>query len=399
MHCNGEQSPEWNIEYHTIISTFFATLRANFLHLNPTNLSLGKITFQQSTTDQFYSELKSKVNKYFEERNLSPHANAQMILKTILIFTFTFGSYGLIIADFLPMWTMLLLCVVMGMGIAGLGFSVAHDSIHGAYSSNSKVNYILGLTMNLIGGNRYVWSITHNVVHHTYTNIHEYDEDLELAPFIRLSKHKEYKPVHRYQHVLAFIAYSFATFFWVFFKDYKKLSQTDIGPYKNKKHPVTEIIMLILFKLVYYSYTIVIPLLVMDITWWQFLIGFFTVHMVAGIILGIIFQLAHTVEGTEHVKNEGEGTIEATWAVHQMRTTSNFAMGNRFINWYVGGLNFQVEHHLFPRVCSVHYPAISKILQSTAEKYNVPYHYHTKFFDAVRSHYRYLKQLGRPEMA
>ncbi|MEO6167175.1 MAG: fatty acid desaturase, partial [Chitinophagales bacterium] len=216
-------------------------------------MSLTKISFQQSTSDRFYAEVKSRVNNYFEERKMSQHANAQMIFKTILIFTFTFGAYGLIIADFLPMWTMLLLCVVMGMGIAGLGFSVAHDSIHGAYSSNSKVNYILGLTMNLIGGNRYVWSITHNVVHHTYTNIHEYDEDLELAPFIRLSKHKEYKPIHRYQHVLAFLAYSFATFFWVFFKDYKKLSQKDIGPYVNKKHPVSEIIMLLLFKVVYYS--------------------------------------------------------------------------------------------------------------------------------------------------
>lgn len=134
--------------------------------------------------------------------------------------------------------------------------------------------------------------------------------------------------------------------------------------------------MLILFKLIYYTYTIIIPLLVMDITWWQFIIGFLTVHMVAGFILGIVFQLAHTVEGTEHIKDDGEGTMEDSWAVHQMRTTSNFAMGNRFINWYVGGLNFQVEHHLFPRVCSVHYPAISKILKSTAEQFDVPYHYH-----------------------
>lgn len=359
-------------------------------------MSLAKLSFQQSSGDRFYSEVKSRVSKYFEDRKLSSHANAQMIIKTIVIFSVTYGSYGLIIADFLPMWSMFLLCILMGMGIAGLGFSVAHDAIHGAYSSNSKVNAVLGLTMNLIGGNRYVWSITHNVVHHTYTNIHEYDEDLELAPFIRLSKHKDYKPIHRFQHILAFLAYSLATIFWVFLKDFKKISQDDIGPYKNKKHPVSEIIMLILFKLIYYTYTIIIPLLVMDITWWQFIIGFLTVHMVAGFILGIVFQLAHTVEGTEHIKDDGEGTMEDSWAVHQMRTTSNFAMGNRFINWYVGGLNFQVEHHLFPRVCSVHYPAISKILKSTAEQFDVPYHYHEKFGGAVRSHYRYLKQLGRP---
>ncbi len=358
-------------------------------------MSLAKISFQPAASDQFYSELKSRVSNYFEERNLSPHANAQMILKTVVIFTFTFGAYGLIIADFLPLWTMLLLSIAMGIGIAGLGFSVAHDSIHGAYSSNSKVNYILGLTMNLIGGNRYVWSITHNLVHHTYSNIHEYDEDLELAPFIRLSKHKAHQPIHRFQHVLAFVAYSFATVFWVLFKDYKKLSQQDIGPYRNKKHPPSEILLLIIFKAVYYSYMFLIPLLVMDLAWWQFLIGFLTVHLVAGIILGIVFQLAHTVEGTEHVKDEGDGMMKESWAVHQMRTTSNFAMHNRFINWYAGGLNFQIEHHLFPRICSVHYPAISKILQRTAAQYNVPYNFHENFGDAVQSHYRYLKKLGR----
>lgn len=358
-------------------------------------MTLAKITFQQSKNDRFYSELKSKVNNYFAARRLSPHANTQMIIKTILIFIITYGAYGLIIADFLPMWAMFFLCIVMGAGIAGLGFCVAHDSIHGAYSSNSKVNYFLALTMNLIGGSRYVWSITHNLAHHTYTNIHEYDEDLEIAPFIRLSKHKLYKRIHRYQHVLAFIAYSFATFFWVFFKDYKKLSQKNIGPYKNKKHPVSEIIELTLFKVFYYTYMILIPLLVMDITWWQFLIGFLTVHLVSGIIMGVIFQLAHAVEETDQLKHDGRGGIEASWAIHQMRTTNNFAMNNRFITWYVGGLNFQVEHHLFPRVCSIHYPAISKILQRTASQYHVPYHYHENFSDALRSHYRYLKKLGR----
>jgi len=357
-------------------------------------LSVEKISFQHVASDHFYSELKSRVNNYFEERQLSQHANWQMVLKTIVLFTITFGAYGLIIADFLPLSLMLFLCVVMGIGIAGLGFSVAHDSIHGAYSSNSKVNYMLGLTMNLIGGNRYVWSITHNNIHHTYTNIHEYDEDLELAPFIRLSKHKAFKGIHRYQHVLAFVTYSFATIFWVFFKDYKKLAQKDIGPYKNKKHPPSEFIVLLITKSIYYVYTILIPLLVMNITWWQFLIGFFTVHMVAGTILGIIFQLAHTVEGTEHLKHEGDGQMDGSWAVHQMRTTSNFAMENRLVNWYVGGLNFQVEHHLFPRVCSVHYPAISKILQSTAAQHNVSYRYHVNFGNAVYSHYRYLKGLG-----
>jgi len=140
---------------------------------------------------------------------------------------------------------------------------------------------------------------------------------------------------------------------------------------------------------------IAVPLMVMDITWWQWLIGFLSIQLTAGIILGIIFQLAHTVEGTEQIKRDEDGKMDDSWAVHQLKTTSNFAMNNHLINWYVGGLNFQIEHHLFPRVCSVHYPAISKILQSTAQQFNVPYHYHRTLPSAIRSHYRVLKDLGR----
>ncbi|MBA3649158.1 MAG: acyl-CoA desaturase [Chitinophagales bacterium] len=316
-----------------------------------------------------------------------------MVFKTVILLLVTFGAYGLIISGKLPLLGMWALCLVMGMGLAGLGFSVAHDAVHGAYSKNKNVNYVLGLVMNLIGGNRYVWSITHNIIHHTYTNIYEIDEDLEVAPFIRLSKHARHRPIHRIQHIIGFLAYGFATIFWVLLKDFKKLMQKKIGPYTNKKHPSSEIVLLIIFKVICYAYMIVIPLLVLDVTWWQFLIGFLTMHMTAGIILGVVFQLAHTVEGTEHHHHDTE-EIKDTWAVHQMKTTSNFAMKNKIINWYVGGLNFQIEHHLFPRICSIHYPAISKIVQQTAETYEIPYNYHPTFIGAIQSHYRVLKQLG-----
>lgn len=343
----------------------------------------------------FYPELKKRVHTYFSEKNISENANYKMIVKTVALLLIYFGSYTLIIAGNLSLYIDWLLCIVLGAGMAGIGFSIAHDAIHGAYSKNGKVNYVLGLLMNIIGGNRYVWSITHNIIHHTYTNIYEVDEDLEIAPFIRLSEHAKHKSIHRVQHVLGFFAYGFATLFWVAMKDYKKILQKNIGPYKNKKHPPFEIAMLILFKFIYYFYIIALPLLVMNITWWQFLIGFITMHFTSGLILGIIFQLAHTVEETHHAVQNTEGNIDETWAVHQMKTTSNFAMKNRFINWYVGGLNFQVEHHLFPRICSIHYPAISKIVQRTAAEYDVPYHYHRTFLGAVRSHYRFLKRMGQ----
>jgi linoleoyl-CoA desaturase len=144
---------------------------------------------------------------------------------------------------------------------------------------------------------------------------------------------------------------------------------------------------------------IVLPLLVLPISWWQSAVGFLIVHFTAGIILGIIFQLAHVVEGTEHPTENAEGNIENAWMIHQLETTSNFAHGNKLLCWYIGGLNYQIEHHLFPKICSIHYPEISPIVHRVAKKHGVPYHYQETFGKAVRSHYRTLKKFGKPAAA
>ena len=356
-----------------------------------------KVTFPNDRSKEFHSELKSRVKQYFSDNNISPYANGAMVLKTVVLLSGYALTYALIMSGALPLWGMWLLCIALGFFTAGIGFSVAHDAIHGAYSPNKNVNYWLGLSMNLIGGNNYVWSITHNIVHHTYTNIDGHDEDLEVAPFIRLNKHIPHHWIHRFQHVLAFFAYGLATIFWVFLKDFKKLSQSNIGPYQNKKHPRKEIVTLLLTKAFYYTYTLVLPLVFLDVAWWQFLIGYLTVHFSAGIILGVIFQLAHVVEETEQPLADEHGKMADSWAIHQMRTTANFAINNRFINWYVGGLNFQVEHHLFSHICSIHYKNLSPIVKAVAEKHGVPYNVHPSFFGAVASHYRTLKAFGRKD--
>ncbi len=354
-----------------------------------------KIRFPNRDGRDFHKAVTSRVNQYFKDNGISTYANWQMVLKTIVLLSAYFGFYFAILLGEFNIWTMWLMTFGLGVAMAGIGFSVAHDAIHGAYFKNKNLNYILGFTMNLIGGNRYVWSITHNVVHHTYTNIHNHDEDLQVAPFIRMSKHDPHRPIHRVQHILAFMAYSLATIFWVFLKDYKKLSQENIGPYQGKRHPKKEIALLIVTKLVYYAYAIVIPFIVLDVAWWQFIIGFLTMHLTAGVILGVIFSLAHVVENTEHPLADEEGRMPDSWAVHQMKTTGNFAMNNPVVNWFVGGLNFQVEHHLFPNICSIHYKNISPIVQSTAHEFGVPYNYYETLGDAISSHYRQLKALGR----
>jgi linoleoyl-CoA desaturase len=356
-----------------------------------------KVTFNNKVSRDFSRTVKSRVNQYFEENNLSRHANFEMVSKTVILLTLYFGAYAMILSGQFSLGVMWFLAVVMGIGMAGIGFSISHDALHGAYSSNSTINKLLGYTFDLMGANGYIWKITHNIIHHTYTNIHGHDEDLEVAGFIRLSPHSEYKPVHRVQHILAFFAYSFATFFWVFIKDYRYFLKENLGPYENKSHPVSEWITLIVTKILYYSYTLVIPYLVLDITILQLLIGFVSLHLTAGLILGIIFQLAHVVEGTDHPEPNEDNMIDEHWAIHEMVTTNNFARDNKPLSWYIGGLNFQIEHHLFPKICSIHYPEISKIVEKTANEFDIPYNHHETFREAVASHYRTLKKFGDPD--
>jgi len=353
------------------------------------------ITFPNRDARRFTDEVKREVQAYFESRGLSDKATAGMVLKTIILLGGSLATYLLILFGGFGPWVQLGLAVLLGIGVAGVGFAVAHDALHGAYSRNPLVNKVLGMSFDLFGANGYMWKITHNVIHHTYTNIHGVDEDLSVSPLLRLSPEAPLKPVHRWQHLYAFLAYSTSTLFWVFVKDYKYFLQKDLGPYQDKKHPPAEVANLLVMKLVYYGWSIVVPLLVLDLAWWQFLIGFLAMHLTAGTILGIVFQLAHVVEGTEHPLPDEHGAMEEAWMVHEMETTSNFARDNRLLSWYVGGLNFQVEHHLFPRVCSVHYPAISRIVEAVAHRNGVVYNSQPTFRAAVRSHYVMLRRFGR----
>jgi linoleoyl-CoA desaturase len=236
------------------------------------------------------------------------------------------------------------------------------------------------------------------VIHHTYTNIDGIDEDLAVSPLIRLSPRSPWRPIHRLQPWLAFVLYSFSVLFWVWVKDYKYFLQRDLGPYRNKKHPPSEVAILVVTKVLHVGWAVVVPLVVLDLAWWQFLIGYLAMNLTAGLILGVVFQLAHVVEGPEYPVPDAHGQMDDAWLVHQMATTSNFATGSTPLTWYVGGLNYQVEHHLFPRVCSVHYPKIRPIVRAVAQQYGVPYHEQPTLWAAIRSHYHTLKRHADPTL-
>jgi linoleoyl-CoA desaturase len=356
----------------------------------------SSIRFSSAGAD-FFSTLNSRVNEYFKANQISRNANSEMVIKTIFMYTIYFGPYILMITGLVTnAWLMLLLCLVMGMGLAGIGLSVMHDANHGAYSNKSWVNNLLGLSLNLVGGNSFNWKVQHNVLHHTYTNIHDADEDISPRGVLRMCPHGEWKPMHKYQHLYAWFFYGLMTIVWVLVKDFARINnyEKDGLVKKQRSDYKTELTMMIVWKLFYLSYIVVLPMILLPIAWWQLLIGFVAMHYVAGFILAVIFQPAHVIDGTEYPMPDENGKMDNSWAIHQLYTTTNFANKNMVLSWYVGGLNFQVEHHLFPNVCHVHYRKISSIVKSTAEEFGLPYKSEPTFIGALAGHARLLKQLG-----
>jgi linoleoyl-CoA desaturase len=285
----------------------------------------------------------------------------------------------------------------MGVGVAGLGMSVMHDANHGAYSSNKTVNYLMAHVLNLLGGSTVNWKLQHNILHHTYTNVVHMDDDIEDKLMLRFSPHTTVKQVHRFQWVYAFFFYGLSTLYWVVAKDfvqYVKYRKNGVnaGSAAENRLMLARIITL---KLIYFFVVLAVPVVFFHIPFLQVLAGFLLMHFVAGFILTLIFQLAHAVEGTSHPLPNSNGIIENDWAIHQLNTTANFSRHNKWLSWYVGGLNFQVEHHLFPRISHVHYPALSNIVKSTAEEFGIPYLENKTFSEAMKAHINFLRRLGR----
>jgi linoleoyl-CoA desaturase len=341
--------------------------------------------------------LKKRVDDYFSTNKISPKANGFMIFKTTVYLIMFIGLYALILLNNYNMLTTMILFGFLGLAIAFVGINICHDAIHGAYSNKKWVNKVMSMPFNIVGASEYMWSIMHNIVHHTYTNIDGHDEDIELVPILRFTPCQPFKKIMRFQHIYAFFLYSLSTLSWVFIKDYRKFFQQQIGHYDNSSHHKREYFLLFFYKLIYYVLFIVLPFIFIQLAWWKILIGFIILHMVEGLTLAVIFVLAHVVEGPEFPKPDEKGIIEHNWAAHQLRTTSDFCRHNNFVSFFCGGLNFQVEHHLFPRVCHVHYQAISEIVKNCALEFNIPYNEHPRFWGAVASHIRLLKQLGKED--
>jgi linoleoyl-CoA desaturase len=358
-------------------------------------------TFSTRDTLKFFRTLNSRVNNYFKENNIKKTGNWKLHLKTIVMFAIFLTPYFFLLAMDMPFWAYLLLNIVIGIGMAGVGMNVMHDGNHGSYSSRSWLNKFMGGSIYILAGNVYNWQVQHNVLHHTYTNIHGHDEDLEAGRIMRFTKQAEWRRFHKFQHYYSIFLYGLLTFNWAITTDFlqmKRYLKRNLS-YGEFKKPVIRWTTLIITKIIYFSIWIVLPM-VMGIAWWKVVVGFLVMHYTAGVILSVVFQLAHVVEDISYPEPNDEGEIENTWAIHQLFTTANFAPKNWLVNYYTGGLNHQVEHHLFPNISHIHYDKISKIVKETAQEFELPYMEFKTMREAVTSHFKHLKELGQnPQVA
>lgn len=351
-----------------------------------------KVTFNNKNK-VFFNALKAEVDAYFERNGIKKTGNWRLYVKTLILIPAALGIYALLLFVDMPAVINIGLWFLFGLNMAAIGFNIMHDACHGSFSTKGWVNEIFGLTNNFLGGNAFLWKLKHNIIHHTYTNIDGVDDDINNMPFLRQCSSQPLKRMHRFQSAYMFVLYGFTSLF-MFFMDYikyfsRKVYTTPLKPMDFKEH-------LIFWtgKIFFIVFYIIVPIILIGWKWW--LIGFVISQFTLGLTLAIVFQLAHVVE---HAEFDAAGLdpvkIENEWAIHQVKTTANFAFSNKLVTWFVGGLNYQIEHHLFPRISHVHYPAISKIVKETCEKFDLNYIYFPTTRAAIASHVRFMHTMGR----
>jgi linoleoyl-CoA desaturase len=342
----------------------------------------------------FQKTLNERVNAYLRENKIPGRDLPAMYLKTVVVLAWWLGTYLLILfGNFSPLVN-LVLCLVWAMAMASVGFNVMHDANHGAYSNNPRINKLFSLTAEMLGMSGFRWRIKHNVWHHTYTNIAGFDDDVETFGLMRLTPVAPWKPMFRAQVWYFPLIYSFIAFDF-FLRDFMMVlfGKSDLNHVYPKMNAADKAIFWA-GKLIFILIMFVFPLMVFP--WWQVLIGFMIVMLTVGLVMGVVFQLAHIngdaafpepVGSPQHIENE--------FAVHQVETTADFAPKNRLLNFYVGGLNYQIEHHLLPHICHLNYPRLAPIVRATCEEFGIRYVSYPTWREAFSCHLQELSLLGR----
>ena len=347
-----------------------------------------------NTAPSFHVELKKRINQYFAATGKEMTGGWRLASKAIVLVTTLIAAYTILVF-FTPLWQWAIpLCALLGFTTAAIGFNIMHDGSHGSFSKYKWMNKTASTIAEFVGASQFMWNMKHNVIHHAYANIDGIDDDIDAKPILRMAPTQKHYKIHRFQHLYFWIFYAFLHLYWTMMSDYRKYFLKKIGDFPLKKMSTKDHIGFWSFKILHYGLFIVLPIVKVGVIDW--LIGYTIFTVCVGFTISIVFQLAHTVEHTEFpVPDEKTHKLEDEWAIHQLKTTANFATRNRLISWYVGGLNFQIEHHLFPKISHIHYPAISKIIKQACQEHGVVYVEYKRMYHAVASHVSFLRAMGK----
>jgi linoleoyl-CoA desaturase len=354
------------------------------------------VSFDRDTT--FQVVLRQRVDEYFGATGRRPRDCWQMYVKTAILLTAFVASYGLLVFGARTWLEGLLWAVVLGLCAAGIGLNVQHDGGHRAYSRHPWVNRLMARTLELIGGSSYLWWWKHGVFHHTYVNVAGHDTDINLGPLARLAPHQRRLAFHRWQHLYLWPLYGLLSIKWQCVDDFHKLVRGRINEHRVPRPRGVELLIFLAGKAVFFALAFGIPLAFHP---FGVVLGYYLLSgLVTGFLLSVVFQMAHCVEEADFpVPGEGTGRIDRAWAVHQAQTSVDFCRRSRAVSWLVGGLNFQIEHHLFPRISHIHYPAISELVEQTCREFGIKYTVHRSFWAGIASHFRWLRRMGMPDTA
>jgi linoleoyl-CoA desaturase len=347
------------------------------------------------TSSGFSKALSQRVDDYFHNRRVSRHANLEMVSKTLLGFALWIGTYAWLMTGRFSPLEVVGVYVVHGFAQLYMAFNIAHDANHGAYSKSKRINRALGCVFDLVGVSSYMWRLLHNDAHHTFVNIRGADTTLISGNIFRFSPHDPRRPFHRYQHLYAPFLYCLSTLDWVLTKDYRWLFQPRFGNRQIVRHPPGELVLLFAAKAFYYTYVLILPLYYLSVPWYSIVLGFIVMHFFLGFTIALIFQPNHFNEEATFPEADEEGHISNNYITHIFDTTIDYAREKPFTTWILGGLNLHVIHHMFPAICHVHYPALTKIVISTAEEYGLCYRETRTVTGAFLDHLRWLKSLGK----
>ncbi len=340
--------------------------------------------------------LGSAVNEYFKTHDIAKTGDTALYRKAVIILLMHTASFACFFILAEPYsW---LAWAFHGFTTALVGFNIMHDGAHGSFTKNKTINSLAAHTFNIIGSNAFYWKQKHNLNHHPYTNVASADEDIEAFGLLRMSPDKPRYWFHRWQHIYVWALYPLTSLFWFFVLDFLAyFNQKIVEQEFSQKYQVKDSMVFWLSKAFYITLYLVIPIYFLG--WESVIIGFLCLHAVMGVLFAVVFQLAHVVDKTEFPTPDEHGNLPYEWAAHQLATTADFAPKSKITTWCVGGLNFQVEHHLFPRVSHTHYPELHKIVREVCADKGVLHREYASVGEAILGHIRHLKNMGRAESA